>query len=164
MGVFDDDYDQAIIDAARQPAAHIPSGFLHAFNATSQATRQEGLSISERQNYLGGRHSAGPAKQTPPTVNQSLSQLIKNSGGVSIGAVKRSAGKSPDELALAAHEAVFIDEPDPAVLAERLRDDLSGNKVRSIQSDTFERKLDLEIDREFQAWAEAAEKDYLARR
>ena len=52
MGVFDDGYEQSILDASRQPAARVPAGFLDAFNATYQATRQQALSISERQNYL----------------------------------------------------------------------------------------------------------------
>jgi hypothetical protein len=124
---------------------------------------------------------AGPARETPATVNQSLSQFIKNSGGASIdkagalrgeydalfesggrssGAVKRMAGKSPDELAQLAHEAGFISEPDPALLAEKLREDFGGNKVMSLQSDTFERRMDLQIDREFEAWAQMAEKEY----
>jgi hypothetical protein len=65
-------------------------------------------------------------------------------------------------MAERAHESGFIDEPDPALLAERLRDDLTGGKVYSLSGDRFERKLDLEIDREFKAWAEMAEKEYQA--
>lgn len=120
-------------------------------------------------------------RQVSATENQSLAQFVKNSGGVSIeksgglrgeydalfesggsksGAVKRRAGKSADEMAELAHESGFIDVPDPAVLAERLRDDLSGNKVYSVQGDRFERRLDLQIDREFQRWAELEEGRY----
>lgn len=118
-----------------------------------------------------------------PTENQSLSLWVKNQGGASVaeagslrgeyealfegggskaGAIKRKAGKSPDELAQLAHEAGFIDVPDPARLAEALADDLRGSKVYSTLGEHFERKMDLQIDREFQAWAEMAETEYLA--
>lgn len=127
--------------------------------------------------------SVDESRQAVPTENQSLSLWVKNHGGVSIekagalrgeyealfesgggkaGAIKRKAGKSPDELAQLAHEAGFIGEPDPARLAEALGDDFSGNKVYSVAGDRFERRLDLQLDREFQAWAEMAEKEYLA--
>jgi hypothetical protein len=76
--------------------------------------------------------------------------------------VKRKAGKSADELAQRAHESGFIDEPDPALLKEALERDLSGEKVYSVAGDRFERKLDLEIEREFRQWAEMAEKEYTA--
>ena len=49
MGIFDDGYQQAIIDAARQPVDRPPAEFREVFNATYEATRQEDLSISERQ-------------------------------------------------------------------------------------------------------------------
>jgi hypothetical protein len=52
MGVFDDGYEQRIIDAGRNPITSPPSGFLESFKATYQQTRQEDLSISERQNFL----------------------------------------------------------------------------------------------------------------
>ena len=44
----------------------------------------------------------------------------------------------------------FIDEPDPALLKDVLERDLSGAKIHSTSGDFFERKMDLEIEREFQ--------------
>ena len=52
MGIFDDGYQQSIIDAARQPIDRPPAGFMESFSASYDTTRQEDLSISERQNYL----------------------------------------------------------------------------------------------------------------
>jgi hypothetical protein len=52
MGIFDDGYQQAIIDTARQLVNRLPAEFREVFNATYEATRQEDLSISERQNFL----------------------------------------------------------------------------------------------------------------
>src|ERR1043165_1416920 len=51
-GVFDDGYTQAYLDAERNPIARPPAGFAETFAAMYQATRQEDLSISERQNFL----------------------------------------------------------------------------------------------------------------
>ena len=123
-----------------------------------------------------------PRPPTNATTDQSLGQFVKNSGGVSVekagdlrgeydalfegggrtsGSVKRKAGLSPDEMAQRAHEAGFIDEPDTALLAEALLQDISGDKVFSSQSARAARKWDLEIDREFERWAEAEEAAYL---
>jgi hypothetical protein len=44
----------------------------------------------------------------------------------------------------------FIDEPDPALLKDVLERDLSGPKIHRTSGDFFERKMDLEIEREFQ--------------
>lgn len=52
MGIFDDGYQQAIINAARQSVDRPPAEFREVFNATYEATRQEDLSIGERQNFL----------------------------------------------------------------------------------------------------------------
>jgi hypothetical protein len=87
-------------------------------------------------------------------------EALFESGGRARGAVKRHAGRSPDELAQLAHESGFIDEADPALLKEALERDLAGDKVHSIAGALFERKLDLEIEREFQRWAEAEEASY----
>lgn len=54
MGVFDQGYEQALIDAGRQPVERPPAGFLDTFLATWESTRQEDLSISESTNL--GRH------------------------------------------------------------------------------------------------------------
>jgi hypothetical protein len=72
------------------------------------------------------------------------------------------AGKSPDEPAQLAHESGFIDEPDPQLLKGALERDLSGEKVYSLKSDRFERKLDVQRDRAYQAWAQMAEKEHQA--
>lgn len=56
MGVFDDGYQQALIDAARQPVERPPAGFREAFWATYDATKQEDLSTSEAFN-LGNKRT-----------------------------------------------------------------------------------------------------------
>lgn len=117
------------------------------------------------------------------TENQSLGQFVKNSGGVSIeqagalrgeydalfenggrdsGAVKRKAGMSADDMAQKAFDSGFIDEPDPQLLKEALQRDLGGDKVYSAAGDNFERRMDLQIDREFEQWAKMAETEYEA--
>jgi hypothetical protein len=63
-------------------------------------------------------------------------------------------------MAQRAHDSGFIDEPDPALLKEALERDVAGEKIHSIKGDFFERKMDLEIEREFQRWAEAQEASY----
>ena len=63
-------------------------------------------------------------------------------------------------MAQRAHDSGFIDEPDPALLKEALERDLSGDKIHSIKGDFFKHKMDLEIEREFQRWAEAQEARY----
>lgn len=101
--------------------------------------------------------------------SQSLGEFIRNSGGVSVeragalrgeyeallkgggqksGVVKVKAGLSPDELAQRAHEAGFIDDADPYLLKEALERDLNGDKVYSLNSDLFERKIELAVERE----------------
>jgi hypothetical protein len=57
-------------------------------------------------------------------------EALFESGGRARGAVKRHAGRSPDELAQLAHESGFIDDADPALLKEALERDLAGDKVR----------------------------------
>ena len=56
-------------------------------------------------------------------------EALFESGGRARGAVKRHAGRSPDELAQLAHESGFIDEADPALLKEALERDLAGDKA-----------------------------------
>jgi hypothetical protein len=114
----------------------------------------------------------GAARQAVPTENQALSLFIRNHGGVSIeqagalrgeyealfesggrasGAVKRSAGRSPDELAQLAHDSGFIDEPNPALLKDALERDLSGEKIHSTHGDFFERKMNRRLNESFSA-------------
>ena len=123
-----------------------------------------------------------PKARPVPTENQSLGQFVKNSGGVSVdeagdlrgeydalfegggrkaGVVKRRTGKSPDEMAQLAHEAGFIEEPDPAILAEALGRDLGGEKVLSIEGERFQRRMDVQIEREWNRWAEGEYEAYL---
>jgi hypothetical protein len=52
MGIFDDGYEQAIIGAGRNPVTRPPAGFIESFTASYESTRQENLSINERQNFL----------------------------------------------------------------------------------------------------------------
>jgi len=47
MGVFDNGYEQSVLDAGRNPVERPPAGFLETFLATFEATRQEDLSNSE---------------------------------------------------------------------------------------------------------------------
>lgn len=58
MGIFDDGYQQAIIDAARQPVDRPPAGFMEGFSASYDTTRQEDLSISERAAELSRQSKA----------------------------------------------------------------------------------------------------------
>jgi hypothetical protein len=116
-----------------------------------------------------------------PTEIQSLGQFIKNQGGVSIalsgdlrgefeglfegggrkaGVIKRVAGRSPDDLSQLAHESGYIEAPDTILLKEALERDLAGEKVYTPQGDAFERKMDIQIERDFQRWAEAEEVSY----
>jgi hypothetical protein len=44
MGVFDEGYEQALIDATRNPIERPPAQFGEAFHATYEATKQEDLS------------------------------------------------------------------------------------------------------------------------
>jgi len=50
MGVFDSSYRQSLIDTARNPVRRLPAGFIEAFTATYESTKQEDLSISESLN------------------------------------------------------------------------------------------------------------------
>jgi len=50
MGVFYSGYRQSVIDAARNPVDRPPAGFIEAFIATHESTKQEDLSISESLN------------------------------------------------------------------------------------------------------------------
>jgi len=50
MGVFDSGYRQALIGAARNPVDRPPAGFIEAFIATHESTKQEDLSTSESLN------------------------------------------------------------------------------------------------------------------
>lgn len=50
MGVFDSGYRQSLIDAARNPVDRPPAGFIEAFIATHESTKQEDLSTSESLN------------------------------------------------------------------------------------------------------------------
>lgn len=123
-----------------------------------------------------------PKKPTAPTLNQGIDQFVKNSGGVSInksgalrgefealleqgggksGSIKRNAGRSADEMSQLAHEAGFIAEPDPALLAEAMDAHFRGEKVFSEQGEVFQVKLDRKIEREWDRWAEAEEEQYL---
>jgi hypothetical protein len=70
---------------------------------------------SRQHQYRPGRSLAGEY------------EALFDSGGRASGAVKRHAGRSPDELSPLAHESGFIDEADPALVHEALQRDLSGD-------------------------------------
>ena len=114
------------------------------------------------------------------TENQRLSGFVKAEGGVSVAqagalrgefaalrevgdksrrVVKAKAGASPDAMAQAAFDAGFIDDTDPATLADALRRDLEGEPITSIQGTRAERALELEIDRELNAYVEMKEEE-----
>lgn len=52
MSVFDDTYQDALIEARKRPFERLPAGYIDAFLATEETRIQENLSISERQNFL----------------------------------------------------------------------------------------------------------------
>src|SRR6266404_2111282 len=123
MGIFDDGYDQAIIDASRLPPARVPSGFMDAFHATYEATRQEDLSISERQNYLDKvkirndkiRELTGAA----PAVQIDPGELLKPGQlSTTVELARRSYEKQVGELA-AQHPEV---KTDPDIFKEIVED------------------------------------------
>ena len=72
---------------------------------------------SRQHQYRPGRSLAGEY------------EALFDSGGRASGAVKRHAGRSPDELSPLAHESGFIDEADPALVHEALQRDLSAMQL-----------------------------------
>jgi hypothetical protein len=54
MGIFDDGYQQAIIDAARQPVDRPPAGFMEGFCASYDTTPARG-SFYQRASELSGQ-------------------------------------------------------------------------------------------------------------
>ncbi len=103
------------------------------------------------------------------TENQSLSGFVANEGGISLQksgdltgefrairengnkgrtVIKAKAGKSADLMAQAAHDAGFIESPDPALLAEALGKDLRGEPVYSTKGERFQTQLDRQAGRD----------------
>ena len=48
MGIFDDGYQQAVIDAARNPVERGASGFMEAFHSATRANTKRGCSLKIR--------------------------------------------------------------------------------------------------------------------
>lgn len=127
----------------------------------------EGVPIEEPPVHVEIIQPPKPARVA--TENQSLSEFVKNSGGVSVakagalkgefmalgtreggkkGVVKMKAGESADIMAQKAHEAGFIEAPDPALLAEALGRDFRGEPVLSVKGERFQAGLEREVKRE----------------
>ena len=43
MGIFDDGYQQAVIDAARNPVERAASGFMEAFHSSYESQHKKGV-------------------------------------------------------------------------------------------------------------------------
>ena len=81
MGIFDDGYQQAVIDAARNPVERAASGFMEAFHSSTRANTKRGCSLKI------GCIKATPKTPIVTTLNtrfQPLSPAIKRPANSSL--------------------------------------------------------------------------------
>jgi hypothetical protein len=106
------------------------------------------LAPTEEQRISGFINRHGGANIEEAGALRGEYEALLENGGRKAGVVKRATGKSPDELAQLAHEAGFIDEPDPQLLKEALERDLGGEHVYSAQSHNFDHNLNKQLAKE----------------